>query len=190
MLWMLLGLSVFLGLHSISIVAPQWRDAQVARLGAGPWKGVYSLLSLAGLLLLIWGYGQARLQALWLWTPPTGLRHLAWLLLLPVFPLALASLLPGRVQTLSKHPLLIATKLWALAHLLVNGGLHDVVMFGAFLAWAVAVRISLKHRAPRPTPQAAATPFNDLAVIVGGLLLYGLFIWRLHVWLIGVSPLG
>lgn len=187
--WLILGLVVFLGMHSISAVALPLRDSLARRLGEQPWKGVYSLVSIAGFVLLIWGFGQARMQPQVLWTPPTFMRHITLLLMLPVFPLALASLLPGRIQTVTKNPLLIATKTWALAHLLANGSLHHVLLFGAFLAWAVLVRISLKRRPKRAVPGAPATPFNDAIAVVGGLALYALFLFKLHAAWIGVAPL-
>lgn len=185
---LVLGLILFLGIHSLSIVAPAWRDAQRARLGEGPWKGLYSLVSLIGFALLVIGYGQARQAPVLLYVPPTGLRHLAWLLMLPVFVLVLASNLPGRIQTVTRHPLLLATKLWATAHLLANGTLADVLLFGGFLAWAVACRISLKRRAPRPRATLPAGRANDYIALFGGLALYAAFIGGVHAWLIGVSP--
>ena len=187
---LLLGLIVFLGVHSVSIVAPAWRDGMRAKLGEGAWKGGYSLVAAIGLVLLVWGYGQARQQPVVLYAPPAGLRHVALLLMLPVFPLLLATYLPGRLQRAARHPTLVAVKLWALAHLLANGTLADVLLFGGFLAWAVADRISLKRRAGRAVPAAAASPANDAIAVIGGLALYALFVWRLHAWLIGVSPLG
>lgn len=184
---LLIGLIVFFGIHSASIAAPAWRDRQAA-LNEKRWKGLYSLLAIVGFALIVHGYGQARLAPVPLYQPPTGLRHLAWLLMLPVFPLLLAAYLPGRIKTAAKHPMLAATKLWALAHLLANGNLADVLLFGSFLAWAVADRISLKRRAPRAVPGAPAGRFNDAIAVIGGLALYAAFIGGLHLWLIGVSP--
>lgn len=185
---LVLGLVLFLGVHSVSILAPAWRDAQATR-NEKAWKGMYTLVSLIGFALLVYGYGLARQSPVVVYAPPTWLRHLALLLLVPVFPLLLAVYLPGRIKTAAKHPMLLATKLWAVAHLLANGNLADVLLFGGFLAWAVAERISLKHRAARAIPGAPPGPANDAIVVVGGLALYGLFVWRAHVWLIGVSPL-
>src|SRR5262245_31904413 len=169
---LILGLVVFLGVHSIAIVAPQWRDAQVAQRGERPWKGIYSVVSLVGFVLLVYGYGQARLAPVVLYTPPAALRHLALLLMLPAFVLLLAAYLPGRIKTAAKHPMLAAVKLWAVAHLLANGTLADVLLFGGFLAWAVADRISLKRRAPRAVPGAPAGRWNDAIALAGGLVLY------------------
>jgi uncharacterized membrane protein len=185
---LILGLALFLGVHSVSIVAPAWRDAMRLRLGAGPWKGLYSLVSIAGFALIIVGYGMARQSPVVLYAPPTWLRHVALLLLLPVFPLLLAAYLPGRIKTAAKHPMLLSVKLWAAAHLLANGNAADVLLFGGFLAWAVADRISFKHRVQRPLPGAPASPLNDVVAIVGGLALYALFVFGGHAWLIGVAP--
>ena len=185
------GLLLFLGVHSTAIIAPEWRTAQVARRGAAAWKGVYALLSIVGLALLIYGYGVARQSPVVLYTPPTFTRHLALLLMVPVFPLLLAAYLPGRIKTAAKHSMLLAVKLWALAHLLANGGLHDVVLFGAFLAWAVADRISMKRRTvARAVPTAPARPMNDAIALGAGLVVYAVFVLWAHLKLIGVSPLG
>lgn len=187
----LVGLVLFLGIHSVAIVAPAWRDAQIAQRGEKAWKGIYTLISIVGFVLLIYGYGQARQMPTVLYTPPSGLRHAALLLMLPVFPLLLAAYLPGRIKTAAKHPMLLATKFWALAHLLANGTLADVLLFGGFLAWAVADRIAVKRRAvPRAIPGAPASAINDVIALVGGLALYALFIVWVHRWLIGVAPLG
>ena len=166
---------------------PAWRDAQVAQRGENAWKGIYSLLSIAGFALLIYGYGQARQAPVALYTPPTALRHVALLVMLPVFVLLLAAYLPGRIKTAAKHPMLLATKLWATAHLLANGNLADVLLFGGFLAWAVADRISMKRRVARAVPGAPAGPLNDVIALLGGLAIYGLFVMGGHRWLIGVN---
>ncbi len=185
---LILGLVLFLGIHSISIVATGWRDAQAARLGENAWKGIYTLLSLAGFALIVIGYGQARQEPVVLYVPPVALRHVAALLMLPVFVLLVAAYMPGRIQSAAKHPMLVATKLWATAHLLANGTLADVLLFGGFLAWAVADRISMKRRTQRPLPGAPAGRFNDAIALVLGLALYVGFVAFGHRWLIGVSP--
>ena len=187
---LVLGLVVFLGVHSIAIVAPATRDRLAARMGDGPWKGLYSLVSLAGFIFIIYGFGLARQQPVVLYTPPDWLRGVALVLMLPVFPLLFAAYLPGRIRATVKHPLLAATKAWALAHLLANGTLADVVLFGSLLVWAVADRISLKRRAPRPVPVLPAKPANDAIAVTGGLVLYALFIYWAHAALFGVSPLA
>ena len=183
---LILGLIVFLGIHSVSIVAPAWRDRMAARLGEWPWKGLYSLIALAGLVLIVQGWSQARLEPIVLWVSPGWMRHLVMTLMLPVFVLLLAAYVPGRIRTLTRHPMLIATKLWALSHLLVNGSVHEVLLFAGFLAWAVADRISLKRRQPRATPALPATALNDVIVVLGGLALYGYFVVRGHAQLIGM----
>lgn len=194
MAWLTVGLLLFLGVHSVSIVAPRGRHALAQRLGEGGFKGVYTLISLVGLGLIIWGYGLARQAPVLLYTPPPGLRHLAAVLMLPVFVLLIAAYLPGRVQRAARHPMLLAVKLWALAHLLANGSLADVLLFGGFLAWAVADLISVKRRAAagllRSAPTAPVSPVNDAIALVGGLVLYAVFALWVHGWLFGVRPLG
>jgi uncharacterized membrane protein len=182
---LILGLVVFLGIHSVSIVAPTWRDAMAAR-NEVAWKLIYSLIAAAGLVLIVVGYGQARVSPVVLYAPPTGLRHAAMALLLPVFVLLLAAYLPGRVKTLTRHPMLVATKLWAVAHLLANGNGADVLLFGSFLAWAVLCRISLKRRAPRAVPALPSGPLNDVIAVLGGLALYALMLLWGHRLLIGM----
>lgn len=185
---LIVGLAIFLGVHSIAIVAPAWRNAMVRRLGAGPWKIAYSFVALIGLVLIVQGYGTARADAAWLYAPPAWTRHLGMLLLLPVFVLLLAAYLPGRIQGRLRHPMLVAVKLWALAHLLMNGSAADVVLFGGLLAWAVVDRISLKRRGLQPAagPQLPPARFNDAVAVGGGLVLYLAFAFGLHAWLIGV----
>ena len=193
MLVLVVGLVIFLGVHSVSIVAPGWRTATVARLGERPWKGLYSLASAVGLALIIVGYGMARKDPVVLYTPPAALRHLALVLMLPVFPLLFAAYLPGRIRAAAKHPFLLAVKFWALAHLLANGMLADVLLFGGFLAWAVADRISVKRRPAAQTHEVPAAPpraANDAIALIGGLVVYAVFIIWAHRWIIGVSPLG
>ena len=187
---LILGLVLFLGIHSVSIINPSWRDTMAARMGEIRWQGLFSLVAIAGFVLIVWGYGLARQTPVVVYVPPTWLRHLSMLLLVFVFPLFLAAYLPGRIQRLTKHPMLVATKLWAVAHLLANGMLADVVLFGAFLAWAVGDRISLKRREPVPVPGAPASRWNDLIAVVAGLGLYLAFVFGAHRWLIGVSPMG
>ncbi len=187
---MILGLLVFFGVHSVSIVAPAWRDATARRLGEGGWKLLYSVLSVVGFVLMIQGYAMLRLEPQIVYLPPVGLRHVAALLMLPVFPLLLAAYLPGRLQRLAKHPMLVAVKFWALAHLLANGMLADVLLFGSFLLWAVLDRISLKRRADRPRPMAPSSALNDVIAVIGGLAIYGAFVMAWHQRLFGVAPFG
>ncbi len=190
MITLLLGLAIFFAVHSVSIINEPWRNRMVAKMGALPWKALYAVLSVAGFMLIIWGYGMARHDPILLYSPSPWLSHIAMLLLVPVFPLLLAAYFPGRIKTVTKHPMLAATKFWALAHLLANGMLADVLLFGAFLAWAVLVRISMKQRQQRPLPGAPATKANDIIVVVVGLALYLAFVFWLHALLIGVPLSG
>jgi uncharacterized membrane protein len=185
------GLVLFLGIHSVAIVAPSFRARTIQRMGEGAWKGLYSLISLAGFVLICYGFGLARQAPVVLYSPPTWLRHLAFLLMLPVFPLLIAAYLPGRIKTAAKHPMLAAVKFWAFAHLLANGSLADVLLFGGFLAWAVVDRISVKRRAmPQALRTAPPGPWNDAIAVVLGLAVYALLIGWAHVRLFGVSPLS
>jgi uncharacterized membrane protein len=184
------GLVLFFGLHSVAIVAPQARDRWAHRLGAGGWKALFALASLAGIALIVSGFAAARHASALLYAPPAWLRPIALLLMLPVFPLLFAAYLPGRIRAAVKHPMLAATKTWALAHLLANGSLADVLLFGAFLVWAVADVISLKRRAPPPVPGAPPGRWNDAIAVVGGLALYAITVGGLHRLLFGVAPLG
>lgn len=184
------GLVLFFAAHSVSIVNASWRDAMAARMGEWSWKGLYALVSLAGLALIVWGYGLARQDPVVLYLPPVWLRHVALLLLVFVFPLLLAAYLPGRIQRATKHPMLAATKIWAFAHLLANGTLADVLLFGSFLAWAVVDRISLKRRVAPSVPAAPPTRANDAIAVAGGIALYVAFLFWLHARLFGVSPIG
>ena len=187
---LILGLVVFFGVHSISLLALGWRDRVAARLGTRTWQGIYSIAALAGLYLLVSGYGAARGSDAVLYATPPVFRYVAALLMLPAFSLVLASVIPGRIRTAARHPLILATLLWAAAHLLTNGNVADVLLFGTFLVWAVAVRISLERRPARPIRALPATAANDAIVVVGGLALYAIFIFWLHARWIGVSPLA
>jgi uncharacterized membrane protein len=184
------GLVIFFGVHSIAILAPGLRDSWRARMGEGPWKGMYSVLSAAGFVLICVGFAQARHAPSVLYTPPEWLRYFAVVLLAPVFPLLFASVLPGRIRARMKHPLLAGVKLWAFAHLLANGMLADVLLFGSFLAWAVLDRISFKRRPPQNIRTAPERPWNDAAAVILGLAVYALFIFWAHQFLFGVTPVS
>jgi uncharacterized membrane protein len=188
---LIIGLVMFLGVHSIGIAAPGLRARTVRRVGEGVWKGLYALVSLTGFVLLCYGFGLARAAPMILYSPPTWLRHVALLLMLPVFPLLAAAYLPGRIKIAANHPMLAAVKFWAFAHLLANGALADVLLFGGFLAWAVVDRISLKRRAAAPAARTLpAGPWNDAIAVVLGLAIYALFVGWAHLRLFGVSPLN
>lgn len=197
MLNLIAGLLLFLGTHSVAMIAPTWRARTLARLGPQVWSGAYSLVALLGFVLIVIGFGAAResLHPITLYDPPTWARHLTLLLMIPVFPLLLAAYLPGRISAAVRHPMLAAVKIWAFAHLLDNGSLADVLLFGSFLAWAVADRISLARRPADAPPGGQTSPLpsglrNDRIAVIGGLLLYLVFLFLAHQWLIGRSPLA
>ena len=184
---LILGLVLFLGTHSISIFADPLRDSLAAKSEIG-WKAIYGLLSLAGIVLVAKGYADARMTSAILYTTPAWMSHVMAVLMLPVFILFFAPYLPGRISTAAKHPQLVAVKLWAFSHLLVNGSVADVLLFGSFLAWAVVDRISLKRRATRSVPGLPEANRNDVIVVILGLLVYVAFVKWLHLNLIGVAP--
>jgi uncharacterized membrane protein len=184
------GLVLFFAVHSLSIVAPYWRERMLLFIGTGTWKGTYALLSVFGFILMLVGYAHARQAPVVLYVPPGWLRYLTFVLMLPVFPLLLAAYLPGAIQAKSKHPMLAAVKLWATAHLLAIGTLPDVLLFGSFLLWAIVDRISMKRRVSNRPARASSWGLNDAIAIVLGIALYVGFLLRLHVVFIGVSPLS
>jgi uncharacterized membrane protein len=190
MAYLILGLLVFLGAHSVRIVAPEWRNAVQARLGENAYKGLFSLLSLLGLGLTIWGFGMARENPVLLWLSPAAMRHLAALFNLFAFVLLVAAYVPGNaIKARLHHPMVLGVKTWAFAHLLANGNLAHVVLFGTFLAWAVLDFISLRRRdralgTVYPAGKLSAT----LVTVVLGVLLAGVFAMWLHGLLIGVKP--
>ncbi len=183
------GVVLFFAVHSISIVADPWRDRIAARLGVPLWQGIYSLLSLAGLALIVWGYGMARHGSMLLYTPPAWGGDATLLLMLPVFPLLFATYLPGRIKAMVQHPMLLATLLWAAGHLLAIGTLAGLLLFGPFLVWAVVDLLSMERRVERPLRTAPPGRFNDLIAVVAGLAVYAVFLLWLHPWLFGGSPL-
>ncbi len=189
MLMLIAGLILFFGPHSVAIIAPRWRDRMMMHLRAGAWKAAYSLISAAGLTLIVLGFAQARRSPVVLYVSPAWLHALTWLMMLPVFPLLFAAYLPGRIRTATRHPMLAATKIWATAHLLANGTLADLLLFGSFLVWAVADRISLKRRVAPPPPGAPPSRYNDAIALVLGGAVYALVIWRLHALIIGIPLL-
>ncbi len=189
MLYLVTGLVLFLGVHSLSIFSESLRDRLVTRLGFWPFKGLYTMVALAGLTLIVIGYGQARMDPIYLYHLPSWLRHVGMGLMLVVFPALLAAYFPGRIHSMLKHPMLVAVKAWALAHLLVNGTLAGILLFGGFLAWAVADRISMKRRRQRSIPQFPHSVFNDWIVVAAGLLLMLAFVFWLHLLVIGVPAI-
>lgn len=190
MTFLVLGLVLFLGAHSVRIVADPWRERMVAKLGANSWKALYSIVAGIGLVLLIWGYGEARQAPVVLWNPPLWTRHLASLLTIPAFILVVAAYVPHtRIKKAVGHPMVLGVKTWALAHLIANGMLADVLLFGGFLVWAV-----LDYAAARRRDRAAGTRYTagpvsrDIAAVVVGLVAWAAFAFYLHGPLIGVRP--
>ena len=189
---LILGLVVFLGIHSVRIVADGWRTQFIAQRGEGAWKGLYSVLSLAGFALLVWGYGLARQQPVVLWVPPLGMRHAASLLTLIAFVLLAATYVPRNgIKAKLHHPMVLVVKVWAFGHLLANGNLADVLLFGGFLVWA-----ALSFKAARGRDRAAGTTYpagtaagTAITVVVGLLAWAGFAFWA-HGVLIGVRPFG
>lgn len=185
---LVLGLVAFLGVHMLPILTSV-RTRLRTRLGENGYKGLFTVLSIAGFVLLIYGYGVARSQGpAILYDPPLWMRHVTLLLMVPVFVLLVASGAPaGRIKAATKHPMILAVKIWALAHLLANGDVASVLLFAAFLAWAVLDRISLKRRGMGGGASSGTLSVSGDAVsLVVGLGLYVTFLLYLHEWLIGV----
>ncbi len=192
MIYLILGLVIFLGAHSLRIYGEAWRTRTIARLGEKTFKGVYSLVSLTGFVLLIYGFGVARETPTMLWNPPVAMRHVAALLTLLAFILLAAS--HGKANAIKSrvhHPMVLAVKTWALAHLLANGSLAHVVLFGSFLAWAVADFIASRRRdRALGTQYPAGKPAGTVITVVSGTVTWAIFAFFLHGWLIGVKPFG
>lgn len=192
MLLFILGLILFFSVHSLTMLVPGLRAKLIDTYGIAVWKGVYALMAAVGLSLMVLAYGQLRLDSAMLYRSPLALRHVAILLMLPVFPLVVASYLKGRIRVLlCGHPMLLAIVLWALAHLLVNGRVIDLLLFGSFLLWAV---ISGYHKVRHATEQAEPVPvswwgINDVLAVLIGLIVYAAFLGGLHSLLFGVSPI-
>ena len=186
---LVLGLIVFIAAHSLRIVAPGWREARISAWGANAWKAVAGILSIAGFVLIIYGYGQARQAPVLVWLPPVGLRHAAALLTLPAFILLVAAYVPRNgFKTRLGHPMVLAVKLWALAHLLVNGWLHGMVLFGSLLVWSILSFRAARRREP-PSRAPASLASTLLTVAIGGAAWAG-FAFYLHARWIGVAPFG
>lgn len=189
---LIFGLVVFLGVHSVRIVADDWRSAQIALRGERTWKLGYTVASLAGFALLLWGFGLARHDAPVLWNPPVALRHLSSLLTLAAFVLLAAAYVPrNSFKARLHHPMVIAVALWALAHLLANRSLADLLLFGSFLAWSLASLVAARRR-----DRAAATRYppgtmaGNLGAIVAGVVAWAAFAFWLHQLWLGVRPFG
>lgn len=192
MTWLILGLLIFLGVHSVRIFAETWRVQALARWGEKGWKGAYSLLSLVGFALIVVGFGVARQQPVVLWATPVWTRHLAALLTLPAFVLLVAAYVPGNgIKAAVKHPMILGVKLWAFAHLIANNTLAEVLLFAGFLLWAV-----FSFRAARQRDRAAKLVYPagrlapTLLTVALGLVGWAVFAFWAHGALIGVRPFG
>jgi uncharacterized membrane protein len=188
---MIAGLVLFLGVHTLT-TQRSLRARMIASTGDGTYKIIYSLVSAVGLALIVWGFAKYRATG-WIdvWTPPVAMRHLTAALMLPAVILVVASYIRGRIYTTLKHPMLTGVKLWAAAHLLANGDLGSIILFGSFLAWAVFDRISLKRRSDTgapPIPVGGAT--NDLIAIAVGVIAYLALAFAFHPVVIGVPVFG
>jgi uncharacterized membrane protein len=191
LLVMILGLVLFLGVHTLT-TQREVRARVIATAGEGGYKIGYSLASATGLALIIWGFAHYRATG-WIdvWTPPTAFKHFAVALMLPAVILVVASYIRGRIYTTLKHPMLAGVKLWAAAHLLANGDLGSIILFGSFLGWAVFDRISLKHRPDAGAPPIpVGGPANDLIAIAVGIVAYLALGFAFHPVVIGVPVFG
>ncbi|HEY0957118.1 MAG TPA: NnrU family protein [Roseateles sp.] len=189
MTWLALGLALFLGIHMTQAIAPRWRNAQVARLGDKGWKGLYTLVSLLGFGLILWGFSQARLNTVVLWAPIRGMNHLAALLMLVALILMAAAHVPrNHIKARLKHPLTLSVKVWAFAHLLANNTLADLMLFGSFLVWSILVFRAARRR-PAPV-LAAPTAAGTVAAVAVGVALWALFAFWAHAAWLGIAPLG
>ena len=189
---LIVGLLLFLGVHSVRIVAEDFRSAQIARLGQNGWKSLYSLASIAGFALIVWGFGVARQQPVVLWPTPAWLRHLASLLTLVSFVLVAAAYVPANgIKARLRHPMVLGVKAWALAHLIANNTLAEALLFGSFLVWAV-----FSYRAAKARDRAAGTTYpagstsRTLVALAAGVIGWAAFAFWAHAAWIGVRPLG
>ena len=200
MAWLILGLVLFLGAHSVRIFADDWRSKTIEAWGEKAFKGIYALVSLVGFYALIVGYSEARMQPFVIWQPPTATRHISVLLMLFASILLVATYIPrNHFKLRMGHPMILSVKVWALSHLLANGNLADLVLFGTFLAWSVlifrvsrardranAAAQSMEELAQAPQAKLTAT----LAAFVLGALLWASITFHLHALVVGISPMG
>ncbi len=192
MVYLIVGLVLFLGVHSVRIVAEGWRTRTLARVGENTYKGIYTALSLLGFGLMVWGFGVAREAPIMVWMPPRGMRHAAALLTLVAFVLLAAAYVPrNAIKARLHHPMVLAVKTWALAHLLANGSLAHVILFGSFLAWGVANLIAARKRdRSLGISYPAGTPAGTAAAVAAGVIAWAAVAFWLHGLLIGIRPLG
>ena len=188
---LIIGLALFLGVHAFTMQR-RVRGRLMARIGEGPYRGLYSLVSITGLVLIIYGYGAYRSSGMIpLWNPPAFLRHITFLLMLIAFVLLAATYPPSHIKRWVRHPMITAVILWSVGHLLVRGDLGSVLMFGGFLLWGILARVSMERRAREAAPSAAVMQREprwqtDLMVVAVGIVAYFAFVIWGHPWLIGV----
>jgi uncharacterized membrane protein len=189
---LIVGLFVFLGVHLVPLLFPDWRRRQIARLGERGWKGLFALAALAGFVLLCWGFGRARQLPLAVYTPPLALQHVNALFTLVAFVLLAAAYVPGNhLKARLGHPMLLGVVVWASGHLLATGMLHDVVLFGAFLVWALLLAVALRQRDRRAGIACrAGTLGGDVLTVLVGVASWAVFAFWLHRLLIGVDPIA
>lgn len=192
MVYLIFGLVIFLGVHSVRIVADGWRTRIRSRIGEGAYKVIYSVLSLLGFGLIVWGFGVARETPWMVWIPPMGMRHAAYLLTLVAFVLLAAAYVPGNaIKARFHHPMVLGVKFWALGHLLTNGSFAHMVLFGSFLAWAVLDFIAARRRdRAQGTQYAAGTVLGTTMTVAVGTLVWAVFAFWLHGLWIGIRPIG
>ena len=189
---LVLGLAVFLATH-VFVSFREARAGVIERLGLPLYRGLFAIVSLAGLALIIWGYAQYRAHDLiQLWSPPAFMRHITTGLVLFAVIFVMAAFIPSHIRTRLKHPMLAGVKTWALAHLLSNGDLGSVLLFGTFLAWGVYARIAAKRRgdigaAAKPTPDSWT---NDIIVVIIGIAVFLALGFWFHPYVIGVPVFG
>jgi uncharacterized membrane protein len=195
---LILGLILFLGAHSVRILADGWRDQTIAAYGEKAFKGVYTLVAILGFYLLVVGYGEARLQPLALWSPPIFTKHISMLLMLLSSILLIAAYIPrNHFKMRLKHPMVLSVKVWALSHLLANGNLADLVLFGSFLIWAV---LNFRSARARDRAQVQNSDANEkaplkpnllatLIALFGGMGLWAVITFVLHAKVVGVAPM-
>lgn len=189
---LVLGLILFIIPHSTRIFADDWRTGMIARIGEKPWKGAVSLISLAGFVLIVIGYGQTRLDPVVLWVPPLWLRHIALLLNLAAFISLVAAYVPrNSIKSKFGHPMVAGVKAWSTAHLIANGNLADVVLFGTFVVWSILdYRNSRRHDRANGTTYPAGTLTGNLLTVIIGVVAWAVFMMYLHTRLIGVAPIA
>lgn len=188
---MILGLAIFIGAH-VFVTMRARRAAAVARLGEGAYKGLFSIISLVGIILIVYGFAGYRAAGMIpIWSPPTWTRHLAATLVLPAVIFVVAAYIRGDIARVLKHPMLVGVKLWAVAHLLANGDLGGIILFGSILAWAVYDRITLKRRSdPGAPPIPTGGRTNDIIAVVVGIVLYLVLGFWFHPYVIGLRVFG